>query len=130
MTETSADLSADQLAKVYVKIRDKRRELEKQAAKLKEQEDTVGLELLEICKAQGAQTIRTAYGTISRRTTKNYWTSDWDSFFKFVKEHDAFSLIQQRMNNTNMSQFLEENPDLLPPGLNADVTQTVVITKR
>lgn len=130
MTETSADLSADQLAKVYVKIRDKRRELEKQAAELKEQENTIGLELLEICKAQGAQTIRTAYGTISRRTTKNYWTSDWDSFFKFVKEHDAFSLLQQRMNNTNMSQFLEENPDLLPPGLNADVTQTVVITKR
>ena len=130
MTEPSADPSADQLAKVYVKIRDKRRELEKQAAELKEQENTIGLELLEICKAQGAQTIRTAYGTISRRTNKNYWTSDWDSFFKFVKEHDAFSLLQQRMNNANMAQFLEENPDLLPPGLNADVTQTVVITKR
>ena len=130
MTETSADPSADQLAKVYVKIRDKRRELEKQAAELKEQENTIGLELLEICKAQGAQTIRTAYGTISRRTNKNYWTSDWDSFFKFVKEHDAFSVMFRRINSDSMAQFLEENPDLLPPGLNADVTQTVVITKR
>lgn len=130
MTEPSAEPSADQLAKVYVKIRDKRRELEKQAAELKEQETTLALEMLEICKAQGAQTIRTAYGTISRRTNKNYWTSDWDSFFKFVKEHDAFSVMFRRINSESMAQFLEENPDLLPPGLNADVTQTVVITKR
>ena len=122
--------TADQLAKVYVKIRDRRRDLEKQAAELKEQESLITAELLEICKQQGAQTIRTEYGTVSRRTTKNYWTSDWESFANFIKEHDAFSLLQQRINSTNMAQFLEENPDLLPPGLNADVTQTVVITKR
>lgn len=122
--------TAEQLAKVYVKIRDKRRELEKQVAQLKEQEGTITSELLEICKQQGAQTIRTEYGTVSKRTTKNYWTSDWESFANFIKEHDAFSLLQQRINSTNMAQFLEENPDLLPPGLNADVTQTVVITKR
>lgn len=121
---------ADQLAKVYVKIRDRRRELEKQAAELKEQQDIIGLELLEICKEQGAQTIRTEFGTVSKRTSKNYWTSDWESFTNFIKEHNAFSLLQQRINNTNMVQFLEENPDLLPPGLNADINQTVVITKR
>lgn len=121
---------ADQLAKVYVKIRDRRRELEKQAAELKEQQDIIGLELLEICKEQGAQTIRTEFGTVSKRTSKNYWTSDWESFTNFIKEHNAFALLQQRINNTNMVQFLEENPDLLPPGLNADINQTVVITKR
>ena len=121
--------TADQLARVYVKIRDKRRDLEKQATALKEQESAIQSELLEICKQQGAQTIRTQYGTVSKRTTKNYWTSDWESFTNFIKEHNAFSLLQQRINGTNMAQFLEENPDLLPPGLNADVTQTVVITK-
>ena len=124
------EAKADQLAKVYVKIRDRRRELEKQAAELKEQQDLIGLELLEICKEQGAQTIRTEFGTVSKRTSKNYWTSDWESFTNFIKEHNAFALLQQRINNTNMVQFLEENPDLLPPGLNADVNQTVVITKR
>jgi len=127
MTE---EVNTEKLAKIYVKIRDKRRELEKQVAELKEQQDTVGSQLLEICKAEGAQTIRTQYGTVSRRITKNYWTSDWDSFFKFLKDNDAFSLMQQRINSTNMAQFLEENPDLHPPGLNADVNQTIVIVKR
>jgi hypothetical protein len=124
------EVNTEKLAKIYVKIRDKRRELEKQVAELKEQQDLVGSQLLEICKAEGAQTIRTQFGTVSRRITKNYWTSDWDSFFKFLKENDAFSLMQQRINSTNMAQFLEENPDLHPPGLNADVNQTIVIVKR
>jgi len=127
MTE---EVNTEKLAKIYVKIRDKRRELEKQVAELKEQQDTVGSQLLEICKAEGAQTIRTQFGTVSRRITKNYWTSDWDSFFKFLKENDAFSLMHQRINSTNMAQFLEENPDLHPPGLNADVNQTIVIVKK
>ena len=123
-------LTADRLAKVYVKIRDKRRELAKQDDELKEQLDLVAQKLLDICKEQGATTIRTDHGTVSRRTTKNYWTSDWDSFFKFVKENDAFALVQHRINNVNMSQFLEENPEMVPPGLNSEVNQTISILKR
>lgn len=126
----SEKLTADRLAKVYVKIRDKRRELAKQDEELKEQLDLVASKLLDICKEQGASTIRTDHGTVSRRVTKNFWTNDWDSFFKFVKENDAFSLMHQRINNANMSQFLEENPELVPPGLNSEVNQTVTIIKR
>ena len=125
-----SELTADKLAKIYVKIRDKRRELSKQDDELKAQLDTVAGQLLEICKEQGATTIRTEHGTVSRRTTKNFWTSDWESFYKFIKDNDAFSLMFQRINNTNMAQYLEENPDVHPPGLNADVTQTIVIVKR
>lgn len=124
------ELTADRLTKIYVKIREKRRELAKQDKELEDQLSEVSAALLEICKEQGAATIRTEHGTISRRVSRRYWTNDWQSFFNFVKEHDAFALLQQRINNTNMDQFLEENPDLHPPGLNADATQTVVITKR
>jgi len=126
----SEEPTVEKLTRIYVKIRDKRRELEKEVAALKEKQDTVAGELLEICKAQGASTIRTDYGTVSKRVTKNYWTSDWDSFYKFIKDHDAFSLMFQRINSANMAQFLEENPDLLPPGLNAEVNQTITILKR
>ena len=127
MSET---VNAETLAKVYVKIREKRRELAKQDKELEEQLEIVANQLLEICKEQGAATIRTAHGTISRRTSKRFWPTDWDAFYKFIKDNDAMSLLYQRVNTANMEQFLEENPELHPPGLNADVTQTVVITKR
>ena len=126
----SGQLNADRLAKIYVKIREKRRELAKQDKELEEQLNLVAQELLEICKEQGAATIRTDHGTISRRVSKRFWPTDWDAFYKFVKDQDAMSLLYQRINTANMEQFLEENPDLHPPGLNADVTQTVVIVKR
>ena len=123
-------LTADKLTEIYVKIRDARKELAMRDDELKAQLDTVSEKLLEICKEQGASTIRTEYGTVSRRTNKRYWTSDWDSFFRFLKEHDAFSLMQHRINNNTMAQFLEENPDLHPPGVQADASYTIVITKR
>jgi hypothetical protein len=123
-------LNADRLAKVYVKIREARRELAKKDKELEEQLNLVSQQILDICREQGASTIRTEHGTISRRTTKRFWPTDWESFYKFIKEHDAMSLLFQRINTSNMEQFLEENPELHPPGLNADVTQTVVITKR
>jgi hypothetical protein len=122
--------NAEQLARVYGKIRDRRRELSRQDDELKEQLDIVSQQLLDICKEQGASTIRTEYGTVSRRLTKNFWTNDWPSFYQFIKQHDLFNLMQQRINSANMAQFLEDNPELCPPGLNADMTQTVVITKR
>lgn len=125
-----SEINADKLTEIYVKIRDKRRELKKQDDELEAQLNIVAAELLEICKAQGSSLIRTPHGTISKRTTKRYWTSDWHSFFEFIKEHDAFGLMQQRINTANMEQFLEENPDLHPPGLNADQTQTVTIVKK
>lgn len=126
----SEPINADRLAKVYVKIREKRRDLAKQDKELEEQLEMVAQQILEICKEQGAATIRTSHGTISRRVSKRFWPTDWDSFYKFIKENDAMSLLYQRINTANMEQFLEENPDSHPPGLNADVTQTIVITKR
>jgi hypothetical protein len=125
-----SEMNAEKLAEVYVKIREARRELAKQDDKLKQQLDVLTEQLLTICKDQGATTIRTQHGTISRRINRHYWTSDWDSFFKFIKENDAFSLMQHRINNNNMAQFLEENPNLHPPGLQADLNQTIVIVKR
>lgn len=125
----SDPINADRLVKVYVKIREKRRELAKQDRELEEQLEAVARQLLEICKEQGAATIRTSHGTISRRTTKRFWPTDWDAFYKFVKDQDALSLLYQRINTANMEQFLEENPELHPPGLNADVSQSVVIVK-
>jgi sugar phosphate isomerase/epimerase len=125
-----SEVTAERLAKIYTKIRAKRLELEKEVAALQEQQDLIGQEIINLCREQGVQTMRTEYGTVSLRTTKRYWTSDWQSMYEFIKEHDAFALLHQRINTTNMNQFLEENPDLHPPGLNADATQTIAIVKR
>ncbi len=128
------DVKADKLVKAYIKIRDKRKEIaeqyEKEDTELKEDLELIESELLEMCKQMGADGFKTEYGTVSRKVAKRYWTSDWHSFHNFIKEHSALELLEKRIAQTNMSVFLEENPDLLPPGLNIDSKYAVTIRRK
>ena len=124
------NVTADKLVKTYIKIRDKRAELAKQDSELEEQQQVIENELLEICKTTGAESLRTEFGTVSRKVSKRYWTSDWHSFYEFLKKHDAVDLLEKRIAQSTMSSFLEENPDLLPPGLQIDQRYTAVVRRK
>ena len=116
--------SVNDLVAVYRKLRETiAKHDEEHAAKvgeLREQLDLVTSELLSFCNEQDMDSIRTPSGTVSRRVQTRYWTNDWGSFQEFVKEHDAQHLYQKRLHNENVKQFLEENPDVLPAGLQAE----------
>jgi hypothetical protein len=133
MEKNLHDVPADVLAETYIKIRDKRAELkeqfESQDNALKEQQDLLAAEMLEVCYETGADSIKTPAGTIIRKVDTRYWTTDWDSMYKFIEEHEAFPLLEKRLHQTNLKQFLEENPELLPAGLQADSKYTVVVRR-
>jgi hypothetical protein len=126
----SEAVSSDKLAEIYIKIRDKRAELkeqfESQDNELKAQQDMLAEQMLALCQEQNADSIKTPAGTIIRKVDTRYWTTDWDSMYQFIEEHDAFPLLEKRLHQTNLKQFLEENPKLLPAGLQADSKYTVV----
>jgi hypothetical protein len=125
-----SDTSANKLVKIYLKIRDKRAELSKQDSELEEQQELIESELLNICKETGADGLRTEFGTVTRSVKKRYWTSDWSSFYDFVKEHNALELLEKRVAQSNMATFIEENPDAVPPGLQVDSRYTAVIRRK
>jgi hypothetical protein len=116
--------------KAYIKIRDARSELTKQIDELEEKQKVIQDKLLEICKDTGTESLRTEFGTVTKRITKRYWTSDWESFYKFMKDNDAMQLLEQRVSRGNMESFLEENPDLHPPGLNVDANYAVTVRRK
>lgn len=126
-------LTADKLVAVYRKIRaaiDVQEEAHKTViTDLKEKLDLISAKLLEICNSQNMDSLRTPAGTVTRRTVTRYWTNDWQSMYGFIKEHDAPFLLEQRIHNGNMRQFLEENPETLPIGLNADTKYAVTVRK-
>lgn len=128
------DVKADKLVKTYIKIRDKRKEIadayEKEDKELQESLDMIEKELLEVFKDTGAESLRTEFGTVSRRVSKRYWTNDWHSFYEFLKEHGSMELLEKRIAQTNMATFLEENPDVLPPGLNVDSRYAVSVRRK
>ena len=131
-TETPK-VSAEELAKIYIKIRDAKEaavERHKQeVATFNEQLEAISNEMLELCKSLDVSSMRTEEGTIIHKVTTNFNTNDWGSMFAFIKEHDAFGLLQQRLHQSNMKQFLEEHPELLPPGLWSESKYTIVVKR-
>ena len=114
-------------------MRDKRnaakREFENQDKMIEEQMGLIESQMLEICKQNNANSIRTEHGTVIRQVKSRYWTNDWDSMYRFIKENDAYGLLEKRLHQTHMKEFLSENPEKLPMGLNVESEYTVVVRR-
>jgi hypothetical protein len=127
------DISVDRLVAAYVKMRDKRsailREYEEQDGAIKAQMELVETKLLDLCKTLDTDSLKTQHGLVYRSVKTRYWTSDWQSMYKFIKEHDMPQLLEQRVSQSTMKQLLEENPDLMPRGMNVDSKYAVTIRR-
>ena len=123
----------DKLAKVYRKMRDQISELTKeydtQVELLKAQQDEIKYAMKEQMQALGVTSVRTDQGTVVLSVKTRYSTADWDSFKKIVLEHDALDLFEKRIAQLNMKQFLDENPGVVPPGLNSNSEYDVSVRK-
>jgi hypothetical protein len=128
-----ASVPMDKLAKVYRKMQTRIQELtaayETEVEVLKAQQDQVKNALKEQMLALGLTSVRTTEGTVVLSTKTRYSTTDWDEFKEFVKENDALDLFEKRIAQTNMAQFLKENPALVPPGLNSNAEYSVSVRK-
>lgn len=117
-------IPAGKLAQIYIKIRTKRADLLKDYEladnELKESLETIEAEMLEKCKSDQADSIKTPFGTIIRTVKQRFWPADWEIFNQFVLDREALGLFEKRVHQTNMAIWLEEHPEDPPPGLNID----------
>jgi hypothetical protein len=131
--QDSPQYDLDKLTAVYLKMRDKRddmrREAEAREKELEEQMSIIETEMLEVCKQMNADSVRTPHGTIIRSVKSRYWTNDWDSMYQFIKEHDAFGLLEKRLHQTHLKEFLSENPTTFPIGVNVENSYSVVVRR-
>ena len=127
------EVSVDRLVAAYIKMRDKRsellREYEEQDLTVKTQMDMVEEKLLDLCKNIGADTLGSKHGTVMRTVKTRYWTSDWASMHKFILEHQMPDLLEKRISQSTLKQLLDENPDMMPPGVNVDSKYSVTVRR-
>ena len=126
-------MDASQLVKVYIKIRDaketRKKQMDAEIADLDAQLAAVEQELLEICKTTGQDGGKTQFGSLTRAVKTRYWTSDWDSMYKFIREHDAPDLLERRIAQGNFAQFIQENPDKMPAGVNIESKYSITVRR-
>jgi hypothetical protein len=127
------EVPMDKLAKIYQRIRARVQalttEYETQLDELKAQQQEVANEMKNRMQKLGMASVRTTEGTIVLGQKTRYFTSDWDSFKQFVLEHEVLDLFEKRIAQGNMKQFMEENPGVVPPGLNSDSEVTITVRK-
>ena len=126
-------VALEKLIRVYIKMREKKaelsQELEAKISDMDEKMKTVKSGILEHMKEIGADSLRTDAGTVYRTVRTTYSTNDWDSMNKFILEHSVPELLEKRLHQTNMRVFLEEHPDMLPPGLNSNMEYSVTVKR-
>ena len=126
-------MDISKLIKTYIRIRDERSALkadysEKDSTLLKQQ-DTIKEAINEYADMNKVDRAGTSDGMFYRTTKTRYWTSDWESMYKFVVENKVPEFFDKRLNQKNVREYLDENPDKLPEGLNVDTEYVISVRK-
>jgi hypothetical protein len=133
-TVETEDPKLTKLVRVYLKMKEKKDEIDnaykEEVQTLADQMSKVKGALLDYCKEHGVEGARTKAGLFYRTTATNYWTNDWASMHEFVLEHKVPDLLEKRLHQGNVKQFLEEHPDVLPPGMNAETKYQISIRRK
>jgi hypothetical protein len=128
------DAPIERIVQAYIKIRDAKeilyREYKAQEEQLEEQMAVLKHKLIEVSKETGATSFTTPYGIAYRTVKSRFWTNDWESFYDFMAQHKAMGLLEKRIHQTAMKEFMEENPEVHPPGLNIDSEYEITIRRK
>ena len=132
--ERKQKMDANELVRMYVKIRDAKDEVKRKAqekiAAIEEDLAIVEAELSKHLQTTGATSIKTASGTVYQTVKSKIWTDNWEAFYAFVADKGLFDLLERRIHQSNMKALLEESPDDVPEGLNVESTKAITVRRK
>mgnify|MGYP003335803861 CR=1 FL=1 len=108
MTETATPVPPEKLVRVYLKMKTAKEAHEAETKKIDRQMEQIKSALLEYCKTQSVESVRTGEGLFYRSIKKRYTTNNWEAMGQFVLEHQVPELYEKRLHQGNVQQFLEE----------------------
>lgn len=131
-----ADVTMDRLTRIYIKMRNKlsdlTKEYEAEEARIKAAQLEVSTAMKDILRSVGGTGMKTQYGTVALKTTTRFYIQDWDAMYQFINDNAAPFLLEKRIAQRNMSDFLEANPGTVPPSLNtmSEITVSVTVPRK
>lgn len=130
---TADQVKLDKITETYVKIRDARSDLKKkyeaEDLALKVQLETLDSFLLGKLQELGVESVRTKHGTVYQSTSIKPSCEDWNSFYTWIAENEAFDALERRVKKSFITTYMEDNKGELPPGINVLQEYTVTIRR-
>jgi hypothetical protein len=115
-------MDVEKIVLLYVKTREKKsevqRELDAKKSRFDQIMDRCEAVMLERATEQGVDGFKTQYGSTYTATTSKISIADDNAFFTFVKELGDLDFFERRVSSSHVAEWMKENGDVLPPGLN------------
>lgn len=113
-------IKIDELVQTYLELREIKAQLEKKHKERKGKVDDkmkmIEAKLLQFFEETGQESARTKYGTPYTQLRESVTVSSRDDFLDFVRENEAWDMLENRASKTAVLEYKEEHEEL-PPGL-------------
>ena len=126
------NLNIDQLVDKYIRIRDKKAEVQKtqkaELARFDEALHTIERVFLTFMQENNVDSLNTNHGTAYKRVQTSCTIADRVAFLNFVREGDNWAFADLRANAPAVKAYLDAN-ESLPPGVNFTSRLTVNVQR-
>jgi hypothetical protein len=114
-------ITVDKMIQAFVMLRDKRsllkQEFEAADNALKDKQATVKTWLAKQMETLNSDQLSSrGIGTAYRSIKRRFNAIDWPSVWGFIKDNDRFDMMQKRLGEKAVSDYLDETGEL-PPGI-------------
>jgi hypothetical protein len=127
-------IDMDDQAQQYLRLRQKREILKErftaEDSELEKAMAEIEAQLLDSLNETNSTSMSTNSAVIMRSVRRRYMPTNWDAVYKLIDKHKAFSLLEKRVHNGNMKDFLDDHPDEYPAGLNVDSRFAVTVRRK
>jgi hypothetical protein len=125
-------INVDDVVSTYLKLRAQKEAIEaktkEQVANIKANMEKLEAWIKEQADAQGVTSFKTRHGTAFLTTNDYANVADWDAMLAFVREHDAYDMLEKRVSKTAVRGYIEQTKQV-PPGVNYGTRLDVNIRK-
>ena len=118
--------------RTYMKLRDQKAAIEaetkERVADLKAKMEKLEAYLKAQMDAQGLTSFKSDYGTAFLTTTDYANVADWDAVIRFIRDNDAYDMLEKRVSKIAVRGYIESNK-AVPPGITYGTKLEVNIRK-
>jgi hypothetical protein len=125
-------IGIDEVISTYLKLRAQKDAIENEAKEkakaLVAKMDKLEAWVKEQADAQGVTSFKTKSGTAFLTTTDYANVADWDAMLKFIRENEAYDMLEKRVSKVAVRGYIKETK-AVPPGVNYGTKLDVNIRK-
>lgn len=125
-------VNVDDVISTYMKLRGQKDALEKEVKEkvsvIKAKMEKLESWIKEQADTQGVTSFKTRHGTAFLTTSDYANVADWDAMIAFVKENEAYDLLEKRVSKVAVRGYIDQTK-AVPPGVNYGTRLDVNIRK-